>query len=213
MFGIRLVRLLDVLPVTAVENAAGIEPRSLLVTADRLDAVDQVLLNGMLSPSFAVFSKTQLICEVPEALDQAIITDVAVLSSVPTMTERSLVELGVGARVAKIAGSQRLLQTFVRLLLRTSGTNIFHPDIGGGLLRAIGATMGSRAAADIAVSIGLVKQQIIAAQTPYTNIPPSERLLSAELVAMNEDPGSATVACTVVLTTHDRRRSAATLIS
>jgi hypothetical protein len=213
VFGIRLVRLLDVLPVTAVENAVGVTPRSLLVTAPRLEAVDQVLLNGMLSPTFAVFSKTQLICEVPESLDQAIITDVAVLSSVPTMTERSLVELGVGARVTRASGSQRLLQTFVRLLLRTSGTNIFHPDTGGSLLRSVGGVMGSRAAADVAVSIGLVKQQIIAAQTSYGNIPPTERLLSAELVAMNEDPGSATVACTVVLTTHDRRRSAATLIS
>lgn len=212
--GIRLIRLLDVLPVTAARNAEGVFPRSLIITCDSLHAVDQVLFNGMLSPSFAVYSEHQLIAEVPEVLDGAIITDVAVLSSVPTMTERSLIEFGIGARVARQTGVQRLVQTFVRLLLRTAGSNIFHKTLGGSLSASIGVSnVSSRAAADVAMAIGTVRQQIIAAQTPYSLIPPSERLLSAEVASLTEDPASSSLFCTLVLTAHDRQRSAATLVS
>lgn len=196
-----------------MHNAVGVRPRSIVVRCEKLSAVDQVLFNGILSPSFAVYSDFELIAEVPEPLDGAVITDVAVLSSVPTMTERSLVELGIGARVARQAGIQRLVQTFVRLLLRTTGSNIFHKTLGGSLRSSIGGNISPRVKADIAVAIGNVRQQIIAAQTPYPAIPPSERLLSAEISAITEDPASASVFCTIILTAHDRQRSAATLVS
>jgi hypothetical protein len=211
--GIRLVRLLDVLPVTAARNAEGIVPRSIIVTCDKLHAVDQVLFNGIVSPGFAIYNDHQLIAEVPEVLDEAVITDVAVLSSIPTMTERSLVELGVGARIARQSGTQRLVQTFVRLLLRSPGSNIFHKTLGGGLYSSIGKNVTSRAAADIAMSISMVKEQIIAAQASYSLIPPAERLLSAEVAGLTEDPANTTIFCTLVLTAHDRQRSAATLVS
>jgi hypothetical protein len=191
----------------------GVVPRSLIVTCESLKAVDQVLFNGVLSPAFAVYSKTELIAEVPEALDEAIITDVAVLSSVPTMTERSLIEFGIGSRVVKQTGSQRLVQTFVRLLLRSTGSNIFHKTLGGSLQGSIGQNVTTRVAADVAVAIGSVKSQIIAAQSPYSSIPPSERLLSAEIAGLTEDPANTSVYCTIVVTSHDRQRSAATLVS
>lgn len=213
MKGIRLMRLLEVLSVTAATNAPGVSPRSLLVTCPVLQAVDQVLMNGLASPEFAVYSDTQLIAQVPDALSDAIITDVAVLSSVPTMTQRSLIELGVGARVAGLRGTQRLLQTFVRLLLRTAGSNLFHPELGGGLLRLVGQNLGGSTAADIAIAVAAVKRQILAAQASHTGLPLSERLLNAEIANFTEDPASATVYVTIVLTAHDRQRSAATLIS
>lgn len=213
MYGIRIIRLLDVLPVTAARNAVGVSPRSLIISCAKLYAVDQVLFNGLLSPAFAVYSANELIAQVPEVLEDAIITDVAVLSSVPTMTERSLIEFGVGARVTKISGTQRLLQNFVRLLLRTTGSNVFHKTLGGSLQGSVGSNMGQRVAADVAVAISNVKRQIIAAQTPLSSLPPSERLLSAEIAGLSEDEANTSVYCTVVLTSHDRQRSAATLIS
>lgn len=213
MDGIRLVRLLDVLPITAARNAEGIHPRSIVITCPKLEGIDQVLFNGLLSPSFAVYSEHELIAEVPAVLEDAIITDVAVLSSVASMTERSLVELGVGARIARQNGVQRLVQTFVRLLLRTTGSNIFHKTLGGSLRTGIGTTMTQRVAADVALAIAGVRQQIIAAQTGNTAIPPSERLLSAEIASLTEDPASTSIFCTVILTAHDRQRSAATLVS
>lgn len=213
MDGIRLMRLLDVLPVLAARNAVGVSPRSIIVKCDRLEAVDQVLFNGIASPAFAVYSAHELVAQVPEALEDAIITDVAVLSSVPTLTQRSLVELGIGTRVLKQVGVQRLLQTFVRLLLRTPGSNLFHKALGGGVTGSVGNNVSSRLAADVAIAISNVKTQIIAAQSPYSSIPPAERLLSAEVASLVEDPANTSVYCTVVVTAHDRQRSAATFVS
>jgi hypothetical protein len=212
--GIRLIRLLEVLPVTAARNADGVYPRSVVITSNgELKAVDQVLFNGMASPSFAVFSANQLIAQVPDVLDEAIITDVMVLSSVASMTQRSLIEFGVGTRIARQSGVQRLIQNFVRLLLRSTGSNIFHKTLGGSLGGSVGHNVTSRVAADVAIAIASVRQQIIAAQTPHSNIPAAERLLSAEIAGLTEDPANASIYCTVVVTTHDRQRSAATLVA
>lgn len=213
MRGIRLLRLLDVLPVTAAQNAPGVSPRSLLIECDELTAVDQVLMNGVSSPSFTVFSKSRLLAQVPSILDQATITDVAVLSSAASLTRRSLIEFGMGTRVRAQTGAQRLIQTFVRMLLRTPGSNIFHPTLGGGLYAGIGQNITARTAADITMAVSSVRSQIIAAQTQNSAIPASERLLSAEVAGTKEDPANATIYVTLVVTAHDRQRSAATLLS
>jgi hypothetical protein len=207
------MRLLDVLPVTAARNAPGVTPRSLILTCNNLRSVDQVLFNGIESPSFAVFSATQILAQVPDVLDEATITEVTVLGGVPSMTERSLIQLGLGKRISNLSGTQRLIQTFVRMLLRTAGSNIFHKTLGGGLHNHVGQNVTSRVAADVAIAISAVKRQIVAAQSAYTGIPLSERLLNAEVVGVTEDPDNASVFVTVVVTAHDRQRSAATLMS
>jgi hypothetical protein len=211
--GIRLIRLLDVLPVTAARNADGVSPRSLIVTVENLNAVDQVLFNGLASPSFVVYSPTELIAQLPEVLENEAITEVMVLSSVASMTHQSMIEFGIGKRVTRQSGVQRLVQTFTRLLLRTAGSNIFHKTLGGSLITSVGKNITSQTRADVAIAVGTVKTQIITAQTPYSNIPASERLLSAELAGYTEDAANGAVYATVVLTAHDRQRSAATFVA
>ena len=213
MKGVRLLRLLDVLPVTTARNAPGVSPRSLLVTCEQLSSIDQVLLNGIVSPAFAVLSQTQLLVQVPEPLVDARITEIIVLSSAPTLTRQSLVQLGTGPRITSQTGVMRLVQTFVRMLMRTPGSNLFHPNLGGGLPRLIGTNVTARLAADVAIAVTEVRRQIIAAQSPYSGIPAPERLLSAEVVSVTEDAANTQVNATIVVTAHDRRRSAATLIA
>lgn len=213
MRGIRLLRLLDVLPVTSARNAPGVSPRALIVVCERLSTIDQVLLNGIPSPGFIVYSTTQLLVQVPEVLEDVRITEIIVLSSTPSMTERSVIQLGVGVRITGQSGVTRLIQTFVRLLMRTAGTNVFHPTLGVGMPRLVGNNISSRLSADVAIAVADARRQLIAAQTPYTGIPPAERLLSAEVVSVAEDPTNAQINVTVVVTSHDRQRSAATLIA
>lgn len=213
MLGIQLIRLLDVLPITSFTNAPGVSPRSLIVKGENFQNVDTVLINGMVAPEFVVYKTTELIAQVPADFEDAVITDVAVLSANPSYTGKSLIELTLGTRVREISGKQRLLQNFVRLLLRTPGTNIFHKTSGGGLPKRIGAALDDRIAADVAIAINNTKQYIIAAQTQERNIPQDERLLSAEIQGLTVDPTNASVYVTVVLTTHAGARSAATLVA
>ncbi len=213
MDGLRIIRFLDVLPVSSVQNAPGITPRCLLITCDEMRVVDQVLLNGVESPRFVILGPKHLVAEVPEPLRDATITDVYVLSGSPTYTKRSLIQLGIGARIARQTGTPRLLQNFVRLLLRTTGSNVFHKTLGGGLYGSIGKVVTPRIAADVAIAVSSVKAQIIASQATQLRLLPSERLLSAEVGGVTEDADSGTVYVTVIVTAQDRQRSAATLLS
>lgn len=210
MDGLRLIKLLDVVPVISARTAIGVFPRSIIVQCQSLENIDSVLFNGILAPEFVVYSETELIAQVPSSIEDAVITDVVVLSATPTMTHRSLIDLTIGDRVGRINGNQRLLQTFIRILLRTTGSNIFHKQLGGSLYARVGANIDPRMAADIAISIDNTKKQIIAAQTPVASIPKSERLLAAEIAGITPDAGNTTVYVTVVLTSHTQQRSGAT---
>jgi hypothetical protein len=213
MDGIQLIKLLDVLQVDDFDNAVGVVPRSLSVRGQGFENVDTVLINGTNSPSFMVYSKTGLVAQVPSDLDDAIITEVTVLSAVPTFTARSVIELTVGTRVKRATGAQRLMQTFIRLLLRTTGSNIFHKTSGGSMTRRIGANITERLAADISVAVATTRQYIIAQQTPESQLPPSERLMSAEIAGLEADVNNASVYVTVILTTQSGQRSGATLVA
>lgn len=213
MDGIQLIKLLDVLQVDGFDNAVGVTPRSLVVQGQSFKNVDTVLINGTASPSFVVYSEVELIAQVPEDLEDAIITEVVVLSAVPTYTARSVIELTVGTRVKRASGAQRLLQTFIRLLLRTTGSNIFHKTSGGSMSKRIGANITERLAADISVSVATTKQYIIAQQTPEAQIPPSERLMSAEIAGIEADTPNSSIYVTIILTTQSGQRSGATLVA
>lgn len=211
MDGIQLIRFLDVLQVTGLRNAPGVVPRSLIVTGPSFKNADTVLMNGLQAPSFIAYSATQLIAEVPAPLQNESITDVVVLSAVPSLTGNSLMELTIGSRIRKVSGVQRLVQNFVRLLMRTSGSNIFHPNLGGGLMRRIGANITTQVAADVAIAIDTTKKAFIAAQTPVPNIPPEERLLAAEIADLTADQENAAIYVTIVLTNFTRQRAGAAL--
>jgi hypothetical protein len=211
MNSVQLIRLLDVLPVTAVRNAPGVSPRSLLLSGRDFRNVEKVLINGSESPTFFVMSETQLLAEVPELYRNENITAVSVLCSSLTFSGKSQVSLTAGTRIRKVRGILRLLQTFIRILLRTPGSNIFVPRSGGGLLSRVGDNITNYSAADAVVSVDSTRTYIVGVQTSNPSIPPSERLLSAEVinVELNRQEGSLHV--TVSLTNHAGETAAATL--
>lgn len=211
MNGISVVRLLDVLRVNTVRNAPGVSPRSLIVQGQDFQNVETVLINGSPAPEFMVYAKNELIAQVPDIYRDELITDVSVLSSQLTLTDRSLVTFTLGTRPKKIQGVLRLMQTFLRILLRTPGSNVFHRRSGGGMLARVGTNISSRAAADIAISINTTKTYLIGVQTAERNLPPNERLLNAEITNLNVDERSTSISVTIVLTNHSGQRTAATL--
>lgn len=211
MNGISLVQLLDVLRVNTVRYAPGVVPRSIIVQGQDFRNVERVLINGTPAPEFVVYSTTELVAQVPDIHRNSVITDVSVLSSQLTLTERSLVTFTFGTRPKKVFGVLRLMQTFLRILLRTPGSNAFHRRSGGGMLGRIGTNISSMAAADIAVAVNTTKTYLIAVQTAERNIPPNERLLNAEIANLNVDEQNTAISVTITLTNHSGQRTAATL--
>ncbi len=213
MLGVSLIRLLDLLRVEGIREAVGVSPRSIIVRGIDFSSVESVLINGVTAPEHAVLSRTELIAQVPEDQEDAIITDVSVLSTQLTMTDKSLVALTVGTRVKSISGIPRMMQVFLRQLLRSPGSNIFHPRSGGGLVKRVGTIMSPNAAADAAVAVSAARQYIINVQSTDRRIPPSERLLSAEVAGLRADPQGTSLFMTIVLTNHAGTRAAASVVT
>lgn len=211
MKGISVIRLLDVIPASSISNAVGVSPRSIIIRGADFASVESVLINGVSSPEFVVLSTSEIVAQVPDDQDDAIITDIAVLSAAFTMTARSLVELTVGNHVRSVQGIQRMMQVFLRQLLRTPGTNIFHRRSGGGLLKRLGTIADDSVAADAAVAVSSAKQYIVNIQSGDRTIPPSERLLAAEISGLRTEKTA--VYLTVVLTNHAGTRAAASVVA
>lgn len=211
MNGISVVRLLDVLRVNSIRYAPGVTPRSIIVQGQDFRNVERVLINGSPAPEFVVYSPTELVAQVPDIYRNSVISDVSVLSSQLTLTERSLVTFTFGTRPKKIFGVLRLMQTFLRILLRTPGSNAFHRRSGGGMLSRVGSNISTRAAADIAIAVSSTKTYLVGVQTAERNIPPNERLLNAEITYLDVDERNTAISVTIVLTNHSGQQTAATL--
>jgi hypothetical protein len=203
--------------VNEIQEAPGVIPRSVIITGDDFASVETVLLNQFPAPEFVQYAPHKILAQVPDQVRDDVIRDVMVLSTALTLTDKSLVEFTVGTRPKKVNGILRLIQIFIRMLLRTGGSNIFHTRLGGGLQKKVGATIGGagrdRVIGDAILAVANTRQQIISAQTPDRNIPVSERLLGAEVGGVDYDLQSGTLFMTIILTNYSGRRGAATLVA
>jgi hypothetical protein len=213
MRSISVIRLQDVLAITRIREATGVSPRSIIVQGEDFQTVETVLINGSTSPEFAVMSRTSLIAQVPEDQVFTTITDVSVLSANITLTDKSIVNFTLGTRVRTVSGIQRLVQVFLRQLMRTPGSNLFHPRSGGGFRRRVGGIFDRSVTADVAMAVTAARQYVISVQTNDRQIPPSERLLSAELVGVRPAVEEGILYTTIELTSHSGQRGRASLVS
>lgn len=202
MYGVMLIRLSDLLPVTSFVNAPGVTPRSLLITGKDFTNVESVVIGGIPSPEFVILSSSQVLAQVPDFLVGEPITEVSVFASALRATERSLLEFTVGTRPRKVKGILRLLQNYVRVLLRSPGTNKFTKGVGGGLRRRIGTNLSVSASADAVSAVSRTSAYFLSVQARDADIPPSERLLSATVENVADDQNAGVLYLTISLTTH-----------
>lgn len=214
MNGIQVVRLLDSITVSRLENVPGVRPRQLKVTGSDFRSVELVILNGFETTDFIVDSKYVLRVTVPEIIQDAVIVSVSVLSNSLTLTESSLVTFNVGTKPTATNGILRLMQNFVRLLFRTPGTNIFYPKSGGGVQPMVrGRTIDpDKVSGEIAIAVSRVHNFIVNAQSPERGIPSSERLLSSDILSIRQ-PDETSMEVSIQLTNHSGTRAAATFIT
>lgn len=215
MIDFQVVRLHDVLPVTRIARLPGVLPRSVEISGTGFVNVESVYLNDSLSPSIIVMSDTRILAQVPDDQVSATISSAYVLSTRLSYTQRSMIDLTLGKRPQSVSGTLMLAQNFIRLLLRTPGTNKFNNN-GGGLFKNIGRTIGvnskDRVAGDVAVSIARTRQQFIAAQTPDRRIPPEERLLTAEPIGLSVQPELGAVYVAISVQSQAGTSAAATIV-
>lgn len=203
----------ELVELTSVRVLPGISPRTLDITGKDFGAVDEVLVNGVVSPELVVVSKTRLLAQVPTAFVNQTITSVTVVSTKLSMSRRSLLRFRVGRTPSKVSGTLRLMQIFLKLLFSTPGTDIFAPRAGGAALTRIGATFGQdeggSIVSDFVVAVGSTQRQILAIQSRDPSLPRDERLLAARVLSAGYNRNEAALIVSVELTTQAGRAAVA----
>ena len=166
--------------------------------------VSKVLINGVPSPEFIVFSLEHLVAQVPKSQIGAEFLSVVVLSARELNTPVSVIsfEAAIGNRAAE--GRTRLVQNFLMLLFTTPGSSIFDKNKGGGLYQLAGKTLTTgELRAEASLSVDRTRSQLIQVQAGDSRLDPSERLQAATLLGVDFNPQTSTLSLRLRLTAAD----------
>lgn len=115
-------------------------PLTLDVRGDAFRDVSAVLVNGVRSPEFIVLSPSRLLAQVPTSQVSSKIGSVAVLVAQGRVLPRSVISFQAVVTAGKrTVGFTHLVQSYLKLLLTSPGSDIFSPSSGGGLLSLVGS--------------------------------------------------------------------------
>ena len=107
-------------------------------------------------------------------------------NQVAEAVKKNKVIFQIGTKSKKISGLLKLVQLYTKILLQSPGSDIFDPDMGGGLQDMVGRLTSTRRndrmLAAISQSISQAEAQVRRAQLDAAEIPLEERLLSATLL-------------------------------
>lgn len=159
--------------------------------------VTDVLINGVPSPQYVVASPTQISAQIPESQMTQFIRSVTVLTSSVGRTGASVVSFRQSGGRGEAIGITYLVQTFLSVLLATPGSDIFNPELGGGLRSLVtGAVANSAFRAEVSQAITRTMTQILAMQAAEA-LPAEDKLSSAQLLEASYDRRSSTVSVRV----------------
>jgi phage baseplate assembly protein W len=198
----RFIRPRRVLRVQSIAPIRGFSPPSIVVVGDGMEQADEVVINGESTTTFAVSAADRLVVQVPESQVGTPIASIQVFAALPQVDSSAQILMSTD-QVKKIEGVERLIQSFLIVLLTTPGSDAFEPASGGGLLGLVGRPTdagGKGIAADVATAVERTKAELLKLQSKNRKIPPSERLLSATLVSVNFDQNSTILSATVEIT-------------
>lgn len=200
--------------ITGVSRVPGSAPAVFDVRGVDFSAVDEVLLNELEAPDFAVLSHTRLLVTAPPGLTGTLQT-VNVVSRNLVMTEQSFLRFRFSRVPSKVSGILRLIQYFTKVLFTTPGSDIFNKQLGAGGLQNIGRGFSKAASgsivSDFVVAVGTTTRQIIAVQSRMPSLPPAERLLTARVSSARFVPAESALKVAVEVTSQAGRAAVANL--
>lgn len=185
MIDLQVIEIRDLLKVLGVRPVPMSDPPALDIRGIDFQHADEVLINDVKSPSVVIASNNQLLAQIPENEEISIIRSIIIVSNRLTRTDRSKINFRLSDSPKMVDGMERLIQTFLKILLQTPGSDIFVPDAGGGLLRALGKQIGKPSSATIASDVHLgvtrTRQQLMQLQAKESALALTERLLYARV--------------------------------
>lgn len=202
MIDFRFVHARTLLKVSSMAPIRGFSPPSIIIVGEKLNQADEIILNGISTKTFSIQSSTRLVAQIPPSQVGRAVSSLQILSTVPSLTGSAQLNFNA-SRPSKVEGIDRLVQSFIILVLSNPGSDLFEPGSGGGVLGLVGRSTdanGKSVAADLSLAIERTKSELLRLQGADQRIPPSERLLSATMVNVNFNPSSTVLSAVVELT-------------
>lgn len=193
----------EMLNVTKVEPTSSFE-RGLLVTVAKAKYAEVVLVNGVPSASIVPVSENQLLAEVPESVMGDVIRSVSVLSYRPTQAGTSALTVRLLRQAKRAQGISRLVQRYVLMLFTDPGSDLFSPDLGGGLTslvnKVISGNQGTNLQSSVQQCISKASRDLERIDASNLRLSDDERLDQAVLSSLLFDPNALTIAARIGLT-------------
>lgn len=212
---LQFIQFNDALKLTGAREIPNVVPRTLEITGVDMRNATEVMINEITSPSFVIASKSVIYAEVPEEATRYVIRSISVLSANFTATIRSRIRFRLGMDPQKATGLKAMMQTFLKILFTTSGTDAFAKKIGGSGLKNIGRNFdlgqSSTIVSDFTISVRSTEAQMRALQSKQPRLADDERLLSANLLNATFDVNITALIARVELIAQSGRMAIANL--
>lgn len=170
--------------------------------------VANVVINGYRSPNFIVESSKRIFAEVPSAVRGEPIHDIQVLLLSAAAGQESAVVLDVGGGNGYVSGTAKLMQTVIKVMLTTPGSDIFNPQLGGGLRTVLGSTFGDARSAEARArqSISDTESQLQALHASMPRLPLAEKLRSISVLSISYSIDDSALYARIAVTSQDGNR-------
>jgi len=209
---LQVIEMRDILKVTGVTFVPDFTPPTLLVKGQDFNNAFEVYINESKSPSVVISNSQQLLAQVPESETDSPIRSIVVVSSRLMKIERSKVMFRLGDSPKSVDGFERLIQTFLKIMLQSTNTDIFSPKLGGNLLSAVGKLISNPSSqtltTDFTLAVTRARQQIMALQVGDPTLNLNERLAFAKVLEVKFVPSELALLGRVHLGNQAGRQSA-----
>jgi len=166
-----------------IANNLSLDPSVLRVEGEDFTKVVDVWVNAK-KVNYTVLSKRYLLCTIP-TLDRSIET-IDVISDSKTVNRQSFFEYLLQPQAKTTSGTFKLVQQFIKVLMTSTGSDVFDPGLGGDLQNWVGSkVIGSNPhalAVKTTLTIQLAAAHFQARQAVIQNLPGSEKLAQCQVV-------------------------------
>lgn len=196
----RVVQAKTALLVNSIVPIRGFEPPSVLIAGEKMNLAEEIYFNNIQVTEYMILGPTRILAKIPDSQVGKSLTSLSVLCAVSAATKDTTLSFGITKPIKTVSGIDRLVQEWALTFLSTPGSDIFDPSAGGGASAIVGRTLDpSTASAALAQAVERTRKQIIEKQSNVSGIPPSERLLSAEVSSIKYDRETTTLSAIVEL--------------
>lgn len=183
---LQILQAQSLIPLSTVRVIPGFDPPTMEIRGGPFEAVDEVLLNGEVSPSVVVSSSDRILAQLPDTVKGEVYS-VEVLSPRTFLTDRAVYRFRIGRQPRFVQGMAKLAQTFIRILLQNPGSSLLNPEMGGGIMNVIRSPLSETDTKPIISSAYLAVKKtaddLLSIQARTAGLPRTERLALAELVS------------------------------